>query len=227
MNDAPATWRSRIGARLPVSLLVVMMAACGGGESAKPATEPDPAVCLYGFEWLHAFRFPLQPDPHAAYSYIVPKLPAETPVGFLIDAEFPYAAWCSWTIYGEGGLAFSLASDHGIMPDAGSTNPFVVGNPCSRSSGGSMRRRSTPPWSRSLGLARGGCGRHVRSSAGQLFRLPRGARRPEAHRAHPASARRLDLRHGGHWPRYHVPGSAGRLHLADDVRRGRQRLHAR
>jgi len=60
----------------------------------------------------------------------VPKLPAHgKPVGFLIDAEFPYAAWFSWTIYGENALAVSLASDRDIVPDAGSTNPFVNGNP--------------------------------------------------------------------------------------------------
>ena len=96
--------------------------------ATQPATQPAP--CLYGFEWLHTFRFPLQPDPHAAYSYLAPKLPADgTPVGFLIDADFPYAVWFSWTLYGAKGLGVSLASDHAIIPDAGSTNPFVTGNP--------------------------------------------------------------------------------------------------
>jgi hypothetical protein len=49
-------------------------------------------------------------------------------VGFLVDAEFPYAAWFSWTIYGENALAVSLLSDKNIIPDVGSTNPFVNGN---------------------------------------------------------------------------------------------------
>jgi hypothetical protein len=85
---------------------------------------------LYGYEWLHIFRFPLQPDPHAAYSYVIPRLPDDgTPVGFIIDADFPYSAWFSWTIYGQNGLPTALISDNATMPDSGSTNPFVTGAP--------------------------------------------------------------------------------------------------
>ncbi len=51
------------------------------------------------------------------------------PVGFLVEAEFPYAAWFSWTIYGQNALAVSLLRDQHIVPDDGSTNPFLNGNP--------------------------------------------------------------------------------------------------
>lgn len=94
----------------------------------KLAAPAGPTPCLYAMEWLHTYRFPLQPDPHAAYSYVAPKGLAPN-VGFLIDAEFPYAAWFSWTIYGENAIAFGLVSDDAVVPDAGSKNPFVTGAP--------------------------------------------------------------------------------------------------
>ena len=122
--------------RMKIGIVVVFaiglaLVVVSPSSAKKLQVQPDP--CLYAFEWIHSVRFPLQADPHASYSYvIVPKLPAHgIPVGFLIDAEFPYAAWFSWTIYGENALAVSLARDFEIIPDAESTNPFVYGNPIS------------------------------------------------------------------------------------------------
>ena len=99
------------------------LAVLSPSNAAQPPAQPVP--CLYAFEWIHTFRFPLQADPRCAYSYVVvPKLPGQgIPVGFLIDAEFPYAAWFSWTIYGENALAVSLASDHLISPGRGEHQP--------------------------------------------------------------------------------------------------------
>ena len=109
---------------LTIGLVLSVLSPSG---AAQPSKEPTP--CLYAFEWIHTFRFPLQADPRCAYSYVlIPKLPRGIPVGFLIDAEFPYAVWFSWTIYGENALAASLLSDQTIVPDEGSTNPFVNGN---------------------------------------------------------------------------------------------------
>ncbi len=109
---------------LTKGLALGVLSPCG---AAQPPTQP--AACLYAFEWIHTFRFPLQADPRCAYSYVlIPQLPRGIPVGFLVDAEFPYAAWFSWTIYGEKALAVSLLSDQNIVPDGGSTNPFVNGN---------------------------------------------------------------------------------------------------
>ena len=97
-------------------------------DAAQKPAQQD--ACLYAFEWIHTFRFPLQADPRCAYSYVlIPQLPRGIPVGFVIEAEFPYAVWFSWTIYGEKALAVSLLSDQNIVPDAGSTNPFGDGNP--------------------------------------------------------------------------------------------------
>ncbi len=111
---------------LAIGLTLAVLSPTGAAQ-----TPTQTAPCMYAFEWIHTFRFPLQADPRCAYSYVVvPKLPGQgTPVGFLVDAEFPYAAWFSWTIYGENALAVSLLSDKNIIPDVGSTNPFVNGNP--------------------------------------------------------------------------------------------------
>ncbi len=114
-----------------VFAIVLALVIIPTSGTAKPPPQPDP--CLYGFEWIHSVRFPLQADPHAAYSYvIIPKLNDDVdspPVGFLIDAQFPYAAWFSWTIYGEKVNAVSLAKDWEIIPDDRSTNPFAYGSP--------------------------------------------------------------------------------------------------
>lgn len=118
---------------LAIGLVFALQSPSGATGPASPQQQQltTPAsACLYAFEWIHSVRFPLQADPHAAYSYVVPTLPADgQPVGFLIDADFPYAAWFSWTTYGEHARAFSLASDHDIVPDPGSVNPFVTFNP--------------------------------------------------------------------------------------------------
>ena len=109
---------------LAISLALAVLSPSG---AAQPPTQP--AACLYAFEWIHTFRFPLQADPRCAYSYVlIPQQPPDTPVGFVVEAEFPYAAWFSWTIYGENALAVSLLSDQNIVPDGGSANPFVNGS---------------------------------------------------------------------------------------------------
>lgn len=112
--------------RLARLALVGLLLASVPALARKPPA--DPAPCLYGMEWLHTYRFPLQPDPHAAYSYVAPS-GLHPHVGFLVDAEFPYAAWFSWTIYGENAIASALVSDAAVEPDDGSTNPFVSGEP--------------------------------------------------------------------------------------------------
>lgn len=113
------------------ALLTIVLALLLSLLDNFQASAQQPA-CLYAYEWIHTVRFPLQPDPHAAYSYVLPSLPNDgVPVGFVIDAEFPYSAWFSWTIYGKKAMAESLMSDHDVVPDAGSTNPFVTGEPVS------------------------------------------------------------------------------------------------
>jgi hypothetical protein len=118
-------------------LLPLVLTACDGGadqsadEASSPSEVSSPAVCGYLYEWLSSFRFPLQPDPHAAYSYVIPKI-TDDPVALEITGQFPFAAWTSWTIYTDlqaGVQPFSVVRDAAITPDEGSVNPFVVGKP--------------------------------------------------------------------------------------------------
>ena len=99
-----------------------------GSPSTTATTAADSSVCGYYYEWTSKWTFALQPDPHAAYTYVIPKVTTD-PIGYEITGDFPYAAWTSWTIYDAQAKPFSLATDSKITPDAGSVNPFVVGNP--------------------------------------------------------------------------------------------------
>lgn len=109
-----------------------MGSATAGGTAAPDGTtvaaQASGPVCGYYYEWKSAWEFALQPDPHAAYSYVIPKVTSD-PIGFVITGPFPYAAWTSWTIYNSEAQPFSLATDNAITPDDGSVNPFVVGTP--------------------------------------------------------------------------------------------------
>jgi hypothetical protein len=95
---------------------------------ANSSVDTKTPVCGYLFEWAHAWRFPLQPDPHAAYSYVIPAVTKE-PVAYVVSGDFPFAAWTSWMIYDEMAKPFSVANDTKITPDPGNVNPFVPGTP--------------------------------------------------------------------------------------------------
>jgi hypothetical protein len=89
------------------------------------ATGADPSVCNYYFEWLDRVRFPLQADPHAAYSYVIPKVSPESDhVAFTVKGPAPYAAWTSWMVYTGKAQPYSLVSKTDITPDPGNLNPW-------------------------------------------------------------------------------------------------------
>jgi hypothetical protein len=102
--------------------------SASGSSTVTGSPSTDSSVCGYYYEWKSAWKFALQPDPHAAYSYVIPKVTTD-PIAFQITGQFPYAAWTSWTVYDAQAQPFSLATDSKITPDAGSANPFVVGTP--------------------------------------------------------------------------------------------------
>jgi hypothetical protein len=120
-----------------VALVVIGLAGCGGSDS-RPASTPssstptpsggaaiDESVCNYYFEWLDRVRFPLQADPHAAYSYVIPKVsPTSDHVGFTIHGPLPYAPWTSWMVYTGMAQPFSIVGKHDIKPDPGHVNPW-------------------------------------------------------------------------------------------------------
>jgi hypothetical protein len=95
--------------------------AAGGG--AGPAA--DTSVCNYYFEWLAKVRFPLQADPHAAYSYVIPSVrPASEHIGFTVKGPAPYAPWTSWMVYTGKAQPFSVIDKTNITPDPGNVNPW-------------------------------------------------------------------------------------------------------
>jgi hypothetical protein len=101
----------------------VSATASAGDPSGTDAS--DDSVCEYYFEWLDRVRFPLQADPHAAYSYVIPAVKAASEhVGFTVKGPAPYAAWTSWMVYTGKAQPFSLISKSDITPDQGNVNPW-------------------------------------------------------------------------------------------------------
>jgi hypothetical protein len=96
-----------------------------GSADERSATAADSSVCNYYFEWLDRVRFPLQADPHAAYSYVIPKVSPESDhVAFTVKGPLPYAAWTSWMVYTGKAQPYSLVGKTDITPDAGNVNPW-------------------------------------------------------------------------------------------------------
>jgi hypothetical protein len=113
-SDTPATSTPAASTPAPAT----------GDESA--ATPADEAVCNYYFEWLDRVRFPLQADPHAAYSYVIPKVSPESDhIAFTVTGPLPYAVWTSWMVYTGKAQPYSLVGKTDITPDPGHVNPWA------------------------------------------------------------------------------------------------------
>jgi hypothetical protein len=84
--------------------------------------EPDPAVGV---------RVPSQLDMHAAYAFYLFELAAtQDRLALRFEGEFPFAAYMGYTIYdGSDGFLETALVDDQILPDPGSSNPFVAGTP--------------------------------------------------------------------------------------------------
>jgi hypothetical protein len=141
------TGRGRTGvavaaAALAVAALTPLAASSANAAPTADATQRAPSgttgVCNYWYEWLGVVRFPLQPDPHAAYSYVVPSNQAGADgVAFMVTGDFVHAAWTSWMAYTGVMQPFSVAnfvnnppanSNNPVQPNAGSISPFLAGN---------------------------------------------------------------------------------------------------
>jgi hypothetical protein len=70
-----------------------------------------------------------QADPLAGYP-IYAFAPGNVDTGVVIHADFPYAAWMSWTTYTltRNFPPFNVVGRTAIVPDPGSVNPYIVGN---------------------------------------------------------------------------------------------------
>jgi hypothetical protein len=129
--------------RVAVAIAVALALAGCGGSASKPtasatasstpdarsgggaAAATDESVCNYYFEWLDRVRFPLQADPHAAYSYVIPKVSPESDhIAFTVSGPLPYAAWTSWMVYTGKAQPFSIVGKTEITPDPGNVNPW-------------------------------------------------------------------------------------------------------
>jgi hypothetical protein len=128
---------------------VVVVAALAAGLIAPAVLASSPAyakpppgtttLCNYYYEWLGKVRFPLQPDPHATYTYVIPSNQAGLDgVGFLVQGDFVHAAWTSWMAYTGAAKPFSVANfvnnppantNDTILPNKRSIDPFTDGQP--------------------------------------------------------------------------------------------------
>lgn len=138
-----ATLRWRVYGVVIAIGLTVLVAGCDGDDSssspppgstsARPSDDAtvstDSSTCGYLYEWATTFRFPLQPDPHAAYTYVLPRITSE-PIGFEITGPFPHAAWTEWMVYtgfGEMAQPFSIVEGADVTPEPDSVNTFTPG----------------------------------------------------------------------------------------------------
>ena len=137
--------RLRRAAVVSVSALVLLTASCSSGsgkaevkkaaDTAKSTvTTSVPAVtgaaCPYVLDESKADFYPIQPSFSAGYVMAVQKLTTETANwAYVVQGDFPYSNWTAWYLYNLKGVPQFKFSDSSITPDAGSTNPFVQGNP--------------------------------------------------------------------------------------------------
>jgi hypothetical protein len=99
----------------------------GSGGSTPAVTGNE---CPFAADTSKADFFPIQPSFSAGYTMTIQNLTSDTAGwGYEITADFPYSNWTSWYLYNEKGVPLFKWSDTAIVPDSGSTNPFVAGNP--------------------------------------------------------------------------------------------------
>ncbi len=128
-----------------VALTALLTVACtqdpeeGSADSTTSAPSGDTAStsdavsgneCPYVVDHSEADFYPIQPSFSAGYIMSVQKLTSDTADwAYEVKAEFPYSNWTAWYLYNLKGQPLYKLSDKDTTPDAGSTNPFVQGNP--------------------------------------------------------------------------------------------------
>jgi hypothetical protein len=113
-------------------LSVAVLLVNSGGAKAQGAPATDPSACPYVIMSTVHFRPPIQSDQHAGYPMTFLSTAKTAGTAVVIKAQFPYAAWVQWYTYNalqDGAIPTFALQRADITPDAGSTNPFVVGNP--------------------------------------------------------------------------------------------------
>jgi hypothetical protein len=123
-----------------VTVLALVAGACSSdddeGTAAQDAatTTATSAVtggeCPYVVDTSKADFYPIQPSFSAGYTLSAQKLTSDTADwAYEVTADFPYSNWTAWYLYDLNGVPLYKFSDASIVPDPGSTNPFVQGNP--------------------------------------------------------------------------------------------------
>jgi len=109
----------RLGLMGPLAL--VAAACCLGSVPAAHAED-----CRADWTLMEGKSVPLYPDLNAAY--IVYRFVNDPEIALRIQGQFPHARFQSITVYeDEGGSLVGKLADIEIMPDEGSTNPFLPG----------------------------------------------------------------------------------------------------
>lgn len=132
------------GAAAIAAIMALVGVAAGAASSGRTTSHGATAgragaPCNYYYEWNGKVRFPLQNDPHASYTYVVPSSDAaKDGIGFLVRGQFVHSVWASWLTYTHGAQPFSGAnfvnnppkrSYHPVRADPGSIDPFRLGQP--------------------------------------------------------------------------------------------------
>ncbi|HUS43498.1 MAG TPA: hypothetical protein VMY16_12610, partial [Ilumatobacteraceae bacterium] len=105
-------------------------------SSVASSTPRDAAPAVTGNECpmvvdaSSADFYPIQPSFSAGYTAAGQKLNSDTADwAYVVESDFPYSNWMAWYLYDTNGVPVYKVSDQDIIPDEGSTNPFVDGNP--------------------------------------------------------------------------------------------------
>ena len=124
--------------RVGVVFAALLLAACSSNTASdatsQSASSASPAVtgneCPMVFDASEADFYPIQPSFSAGYTASMQHLSSDTQDwAYVISGDFPYSQWMAWYTYTEKGVPLVKLSDSAILPDEGSTNPFVEGNP--------------------------------------------------------------------------------------------------
>lgn len=103
-------------------------ASPSGSTAAAAAVSGN--LCPQAFDASKADFYPIQPSFSAGYTAAGQHLNSDTANwAYVVEGDFPYSNWMAWYLYSAKGVPLFKFSDTAIVPEKGSTNPFVDGNP--------------------------------------------------------------------------------------------------
>jgi hypothetical protein len=137
--------RSLFLAAAGTAALALVASGCGSGRSSSSsatttastaATTSTTALAVSGntcpqvVDESRADFYPIQGSFSAGYTAAGQKLSGDTASwAYVVKGDFAYSYWTAWYLYTAAGVPLLKIDDTSILPDSGSTNPFVYGNP--------------------------------------------------------------------------------------------------